>query len=140
MRRFALSLVAALVVALATSSPPSRADEPAPTTTSEAPAPTTPPGTEAETTDGAPTTTPPALDPAFTAAIEAMVERKLEEKLAEKKSAGFFDDERQPVSLSWRGDFFTKFLVRNNQSGGCVSYGNPSPEGDNFSGDNGICS
>jgi hypothetical protein len=81
-----------------------------------------------------------ALDPALQAAIEAMVERKLEEKLNEKKSSGFFDDERVPVSLSWRGDFFTKFLVRNNQSGGCVSYGNPSPEGDNFSGDNGVCS
>src|SRR5690606_14433970 len=45
-----------------------------------------------------------------------------------------------PVKLEWRGDFFTKVLVRNNQSGGCVSYGNPAPEGDNFAGDNGFCS
>ncbi len=74
------------------------------------------------------------------AAIEAIVEQKLKIALEEKKAEGFFDDAKLPVSLSWRGDFFTKMLIRNNQSGGCVSYGNPSPEGDNFSGDNGICS
>jgi hypothetical protein len=85
-----------------------------------------------------------ALDPALAAAIDALVEQKLAErldqKLAEKKEAGFFDDAPLPVSLSWRGDFFTKFMFRNNQSGGCVSYGNPAPQGDNFAGDNGICS
>jgi hypothetical protein len=83
---------------------------------------------------------PPSLDPATQAAIEALVDARLEERLAEKKSQGFFDDVPLPLSLSWRGDFFTKMLIRNNQSGGCVSYGNPAPEGDNFSGDNGICS
>ncbi len=83
---------------------------------------------------------PATLDPAMEAAINALVEKRLEERLAERKSAGFFDDVPVPVTLAWRGDFFTKLLLRNNQSGGCVSYGNPSPEGDNFSGDNGICS
>ncbi|MDP2339367.1 MAG: hypothetical protein Q8O67_00300 [Deltaproteobacteria bacterium] len=83
---------------------------------------------------------PATLDPAMQAAIEELVNKKLEERLQEKKAAGFFDDAPLPVSLTWRGDFFTKLMVRNNQSGGCVSYGNPAPEGDNFSGDNGICS
>lgn len=83
---------------------------------------------------------PAALDPALEAAINAVVDKRLEERLQEKKEQGFFDDAPLPVSLAWRGDFFTKLMVRNNQSGGCVSYGNPAPEGDNFSGDNGICS
>jgi hypothetical protein len=83
---------------------------------------------------------PATLDPAMLAAIEAIVEQKLQQKLDEKKAEGFFEDPKLPVTLSWRGDFFTKMLIRNNQSGGCVSYGNPAPEGDNFSGDNGICS
>ena len=87
-----------------------------------------------------PALTSPTLDPAMEAAITELVNKRLEERLAEKKTAGFFDDTPLPVSLAWRGDFFTKLMVRNNQSGGCVSYGNPSPEGDNFSGDNGICS
>lgn len=88
----------------------------------------------------APALAPATLDPAMQAAIEELVNKKLEERLQERKAAGFFDDAPLPVSLSWRGDFFTKLLIRNNQSGGCVSYGNPAPEGDNFSGDNGICS
>jgi hypothetical protein len=90
----------------------------------------------------APTATQPAtvLSDEMRAAIEAVLDQRLDERLAERKSSGYFDDDKTPVSLSWRGDFFTKFLVRNNQSGGCVSYGNPAPEGDNFSGDNGICS
>lgn len=94
----------------------------------------------------------PALDPALAAEVERLVnarldevlherlDEKIDEKLAEAKDNGFFDQAPVPVSLSWRGDFFTKVLIRNNQSGGCVSYGNPAPEGDNFSGDNGFCS
>jgi hypothetical protein len=131
-----------LVLSLSLSSIGGRADEPPPTDTTA----TTSSADEAPSASvdrpagsGGPLA-PAVLDPALQAAIEAMVERKLEEQFADKKSSGFFDDETQPVSLSWRGDFFTKFLVRNNQSGGCVSYGNPAPEGDNFSGDNGICS
>jgi hypothetical protein len=100
----------------------------------------TPTAEAAPTVDDAPALLPATLDPAMRAAIEALVDKKLEERLDEKKSQGFFDSTPIPLSLSWRGDFFTKMLVRNNQSGGCVSYGNPSPEGDNFSGDNGICS
>lgn len=103
-----------------------------------APTPETPPAPAPEPAPTTPTAT--TLDPAMQAAIEAIVEQKLKTALEEKKAEGFFDDAKLPVSLSWRGDFFTKMLIRNNQSGGCVSYGNPAPEGDNFSGDNGICS
>ncbi len=128
-RRGVLRLISLVVVvcalpAFAQEPPPSEPPAEAPAATVEAPA----------------TSTPPAIDPAMQAAIEAIVEQKLQQKLDEKKAEGFFDDPKLPITLSWRGDFFTKMLIRNNQSGGCVSYGNPSPEGDNFSGDNGICS
>jgi hypothetical protein len=74
-------------------------------------------------------------------ALDQKIDEKIEEKIEEKKAQGAFASEPPPpVSLSWKGDFFTKLLLRNNTSGGCVSYGNPAPEGDNFSGDNGICS
>jgi hypothetical protein len=114
-----------------------RADDPA---AAAPPPPEAPPTTTETPPEAAPAVLPATLDPAMQAAIEALVDKKLEERLDEKKGQGFFDSAPLPVSLTWRGDFFTKMLVRNNQSGGCVSYGNPSPEGDNFSGDNGICS
>lgn len=79
----------------------------------------------------------PVIDDALRAEIDRIVEEKLAARAAEAPAAVV---EPPPVSFSWQGDFFTKMLVRNNQSGGCVSYGNPAPEGDNFSGDNGICS
>lgn len=44
------------------------------------------------------------------------------------------------MKLSWKGDAYSKFMFRNNQSNGCVTWGNPHPQGDNFSGDNGMCS
>lgn len=89
-----------------------------------------------------------ALDPALRAEIDRIVEQKLEERLEERmaerleeaRESGFFEPDQLPVKFEWRGDFFTKVLVRNNQSGGCVTYGNPAPGGDNFSGDNGFCS
>lgn len=99
-----------------------------------------------ETGGEASTSSEPAsvLDPAVRAEIDRIIEERLEARLAERmdeaKDSGFFDAERLPVKFEWRGDFFTKVLVRNNQSGGCVTYGNPAPEGDNFSGDNGFCS
>lgn len=93
-----------------------------------------------------------SIDPALAAEIDRMVEarlkaalareidRRVENKLAEAQSAKPAGTAAGPVSLAWRGDFFTKMLVRNNQSGGCLTYGNPAPEGDNFAGDNGMCS
>jgi hypothetical protein len=92
---------------------------------------------------------PAGIDPALAAQIDRIVEEKLEAKLAEKveekidamKSAGALEAAPpSPLSFTLRGDFFTKLMLRNNTSGGCVSYGNPAPEGDNFSGDNGVCS
>ncbi|MCP4498978.1 MAG: hypothetical protein GY822_03300 [Deltaproteobacteria bacterium] len=73
--------------------------------------------------------------------LESLFREKLDEKLLEKKEKGFFDVASSlPISFELRGDFFTKFLTKNNSSGECVSYGNPAPQGDNFSGDNGVCS
>jgi len=88
------------------------------------------------------------LDPALLKEIERIVDERVEAELQtrldatleEKKSWGYFNMDLPQPKLEWRGDFFTKVLTRNNASGGCVSYGNPAPEGDNFAGDNGICS
>ena len=122
-----------------------RAQEPA--------APDAPPAAPEPT--ASPTAAPASIDPALAAEIERIVEAKLKERLAAEKDAALDDKIQQkvdekaaqiqpaaplPVSFTWRGDFFTKLLLRNNTSGGCVSYGNPAPEGDNFSGDNGLCS
>jgi hypothetical protein len=43
-------------------------------------------------------------------------------------------------SIEWKGEFFTKWLYQNDQSNGCVTLGTPNPTGDNYSGNNGICS
>lgn len=44
-----------------------------------------------------------------------------------------------PSQLEIKADAYIKWLYRNNTSQGCVTYGNPHPRGDNFSGDNGAC-
>jgi hypothetical protein len=85
----------------------------------------------------------PVIDDALRAELDAMIEAKVNAKVEERmaslpSSSGA--PEVPPASISFKGDFFTKLLLRNNTSGGCVSYGNPAPEGDNFSGDNGLCS
>jgi hypothetical protein len=41
-------------------------------------------------------------------------------------------------SIEWKGEFFTKWLYQNDQSNGCLTLGSPHPQGDNFSGNNGI--
>jgi hypothetical protein len=74
------------------------------------------------------------------AALEEKIDEKVDQRIEEKRAAGAFSEPPPLLSLTWKGDFFTKMLLRNNTSGGCVSYGNPAPEGDNFSGDNGLCS
>jgi hypothetical protein len=79
-----------------------------------------------------PATQAPVLDGALRAEIDRIVDEKLAAAVSPTAPA--------PASITLRGDFFTKLLLRNNTSGGCVSYGNPAPEGDNFSGDNGVCS
>jgi hypothetical protein len=138
-----MSHARALLVLLLLFSIPARGEDPPPPTPAEA----TPPSE------------PPPIDPVLSAEIERIVEAKLKERLKEQAAAAqdqALDDKIQQkvdekaaqfqpapppaVSFTWKGDFYTKLLLRNNTSGGCVSYGNPSPEGDNFSGDNGLCS
>lgn len=41
--------------------------------------------------------------------------------------------------LELKAEAYIKWLYRNNTSQGCVTYGNPHPTGDNYSGDNGAC-
>lgn len=41
--------------------------------------------------------------------------------------------------LELKAEAYIKWLYRNNASQGCVTYGNPHPLGDNYSGDNGAC-
>lgn len=107
---------------------------------------TDPPPDPASGPDQAPAKAP-VIDDALRAEIERIVEDKLktrlqqrDEELDAKLAAVGAPEAPPPVSITFKGDFFTKLLLRNNTSGGCVSYGNPAPEGDNFSGDNGLCS
>lgn len=97
------------------------------------------PADEAATTAATPSAAPVMSD-ALRAEIDRMVDEKLQAKLADLPAVAPVTEPAPPVSFTLKGDFFTKLLLRNNTSGGCVSYGNPAPEGDNFAGDNGICS
>ncbi|MFH1809099.1 MAG: hypothetical protein ABIJ09_10165 [Pseudomonadota bacterium] len=73
----------------------------------------------------------PALTEAQRAAIEAIVDERLRALPA---------PQIPEMKLEIRGDTYTKLMFRNNQSNGCVTWGNPHPLGDNFSGENGMCS
>jgi hypothetical protein len=42
-------------------------------------------------------------------------------------------------ALELKAEAYVKWLFRNNASQGCVTYGNPHPRGDNYTGDNGAC-
>lgn len=44
-----------------------------------------------------------------------------------------------PSALELKAEAYLKWLYRNNATQGCVTYGNPHPLGDNYSGDNGAC-
>lgn len=44
-----------------------------------------------------------------------------------------------PSSLELKGEAYFKWLYRNDTTQGCVTYGNPHPSGDNYSGNNGAC-
>lgn len=44
-----------------------------------------------------------------------------------------------PSVLEFKAEAYMKWLYRNNATQGCVTYGNPHPLGDNYSGDNGAC-
>ncbi|MCC7073445.1 MAG: hypothetical protein IT383_19190 [Deltaproteobacteria bacterium] len=116
------------VLVLATSAPAAAQEDEAPVE----------PADEASPSLTAPPATPLVSD-ALRAEIDRIVDEKLQAKLAELPASAP-PEPPPPVSFTLKGDFFTKVLLRNNTSGGCVSYGNPAPEGDNFAGDNGLCS
>lgn len=42
-------------------------------------------------------------------------------------------------ALELKAEAYIKWLYRNNTTQGCVTYGNPHPRGDNYTGDNGAC-
>jgi len=42
-------------------------------------------------------------------------------------------------SLELKAEMYMKWLYRNDATQGCVTYGNPHPTGDNYSGNNGAC-
>ena len=44
-----------------------------------------------------------------------------------------------PSMLELKAEAYIKWLFRNNATQGCVTYGNPHPRGDNYTGDNGAC-
>lgn len=62
-----------------------------------------------------------------------------EVRRVEAKARGPLVRPPEKSTIEVKGEAYTKFLFRNNSSQGCVSYGNPHPRGDNFSGDNGAC-
>jgi hypothetical protein len=47
--------------------------------------------------------------------------------------------ETGPSRLELKAEVYMKWLYRNDATQGCVSYGNPHPSGDNYSGNNGAC-
>lgn len=44
-----------------------------------------------------------------------------------------------PSAFEFKAEAYIKWLYRNNATQGCVTYGNPHPRGDNYTGDNGAC-
>lgn len=48
-------------------------------------------------------------------------------------------EETGPSRLELKAEVYMKWLYRNDATQGCVSYGNPHPTGDNYSGNNGAC-
>ncbi|MBI4821039.1 MAG: hypothetical protein HY791_32565 [Deltaproteobacteria bacterium] len=67
---------------------------------------------------------------------------KLRDDLREEMqsaSAGAKPAASAPSAIELKADAYIKWLFRNNSSQGCVTYGNPHPRGDNYSGDNGAC-
>jgi len=64
-----------------------------------------------------------ATEAGFTKAQQAYIDQRIEES----------------KTLKIIAEAYMKFLFRNNAKQGCVTYGNPHPRGDNYTGDNGAC-
>src|SRR5690349_5553337 len=52
---------------------------------------------------------------------------------------GTAQQQAAPSALELKAEAYIKWLYRNNATQGCVTYGNPHPRGDNYTGDNGAC-
>lgn len=67
---------------------------------------------------------------------------EIREELAASRSApggsGGATSAGSPL-LELKGEAYMKWLYRNDSTQGCVTYGNPHPTGDNYSGNNGQC-
>jgi hypothetical protein len=72
--------------------------------------------------------------------LEKMREQIREELAgAPSESTGATPVSGSQSALELRAEAYVKWLFRNNATQGCVSYGNPHPRGDNYTGDNGAC-
>lgn len=102
-----------------------------------------PAGAEALTAEAATSPAPAEKDstsPGSPPAPLTPEQQQLIEQLIEQRLQALPPVQPPAMKLQWQGDAYTKFMFRNNQSNGCVTWGNPHPLGDNFSGENGICS
>ena len=64
---------------------------------------------------------------------------ELREEMMQGGGGGAAPAAGTPSVLEIRAEAYMKWLYRNNTTQGCVTYGNPHPRGDNYSGDNGAC-
>ena len=64
---------------------------------------------------------------------------ELREEMMQGGGGGAAAPAAAPSVLEIRAETYMKWLYRNNTSQGCVTYGNPHPRGDNYTGDNGAC-
>jgi hypothetical protein len=78
------------------------------------------------------------LTPDQQAYVEQLIEERLQAYTAEQLSMQ--PEPPPPPSLTLRADIYNKLLMQNDQTNGSVTWGNPSPQGDNFSGNNGAAS
>jgi hypothetical protein len=89
------------------------------------------------------TTTSTEAEPPFNDAqldwLEKMRDEIRDEITASAGAARAEAPRGAPSLLEIKAEAYIKWLYRNNTSQGCVTYGNPHPRGDNYSGDNGQC-
>jgi hypothetical protein len=64
---------------------------------------------------------------------------QIREELSGTPSEGTGSAPAVPSTLELKAEAYIKWLFRNNATQGCVTYGNPHPRGDNYTGDNGAC-
>lgn len=84
------------------------------------------------------TATSPADEvPPFTDAQLDYLERLRDQIREEMASTG--GAAATPSALELKAEMYMKWLYRNDATQGCVTYGNPHPSGDNYSGNNGAC-